>query len=182
VTNAIQQAGYFPDPIHNTAVAEFPVVSGTFGSFATAGQPLIGLSTGTPQGDAITVRYISDGTDGVTNCTGGSAVVAPYTNTFTVDAVNGLLCAVNGAAPVALVSGVRSMTILYGVRTDPASADNRVDSYLQANEMSTANWANVMSVQIQLTFANPLAGQPKQPPTILFTRVVGVMSKAGVQT
>jgi hypothetical protein len=45
--------------------------------------------------------------------------------------------------------------------------------------MTPANWLNVYSAKITLTFTNPLAGQPGQAgaPAIAFTRVVGVMSK-----
>ena len=93
-----------------------------------------------------------------------------------------LTCALNNAAAVPLVSGVQSLKILYGVKTDFTLDNGAVDSYLQASEMTAANWNNVISVTVTLTFLNPLAGQPNQPATIAVQRVVGVMNRAGVKT
>ncbi len=93
-----------------------------------------------------------------------------------------LTCALNNAAAVPLVSGIQSLKILYGVKTDFTADNGAVDSYLKASEMTAANWNNVISVKVTLTFLNPLAGQPNQPATIAFQRVVGVMNRAGVKT
>jgi type IV pilus assembly protein PilW len=49
-----------------------------------------------------------------------------------------------------LVEGVSDMQILYGVNTDNANEMGTADSYVNAN--AVANWDNVVSVKITLTF------------------------------
>jgi type IV pilus assembly protein PilW len=90
-------------------------------------------------------------------------------------------------APLALVTGVQGLTIYYGVKRNAAVVDYNVDTYLTANQMLLAgpngnDWLNISSVRIVLTFTNPLAGQPGQPGTIVFERVIEVMARAGVHT
>jgi len=63
-----------------------------------------------------------------------------------------------------------------------AALTNSVDAYLDATAMTAAYWGKVLSVKIRLTFANPMFGQPGQPQTIQFERVVDVMNKTGVST
>jgi len=52
--------------------------------------------------------------------------------------------------------------------------------------MNTADWMSITSVKVQLSFTNPLFGQPGQTAqaqrTINFVRIVNVMSRAGVTT
>jgi hypothetical protein len=88
----------------------------------------------------------------------------------------------NNAAAVPLITGVQNMQILYGVKTNFAVPNNTVDSYLRADQVTAGNnWSNIISVKVTLTFTNPLAqGQPGQPATIPFTRVVTVMARGGV--
>ena len=191
MTDVIQDAGYYPNPTVNTASLALPAG----GVFATAGQGLYGVSNASAQGDSITVRYLTSGSatdNGAVNCTGGtntSGAALVYTNEFSVDASGDLLCSVNGAAPVVLIpggtsgtqtQGLQSLQIYYGVNTDPTNIG--ADSYLKASEMSSADWLEVRSVQIILTFINPLASQPGQPATIEIVRTVSVMGTAGVDT
>jgi len=66
----------------------------------------------------------------------------------------------------------------------PGDAGNNVDEYLNAGQMTAANWQNVISVQISLTFLNPLysaAGQG-QAQFITVQRVVDVMNQTGPTT
>lgn len=49
--------------------------------------------------------------------------------------------------PVEIADGVVDMELVYGVDTD---FDGSIDAYQRANAISTANWANVLSVQINL--------------------------------
>jgi len=147
------------------------------------------------------VRYRTANGDGVILCDGSSNTAPPpgsqlYTNVFTVvppvGAVPGQLqCTLTiGAAanaPLTLVTGVQGLTIYYGVKRNPAVVDYNVDTYLTANQMLLAgpngnDWLNISSVRILLTFTNPLAGQPGQPGTIIFERVIEVMARAGVHT
>jgi type IV pilus assembly protein PilW len=186
IGDVIQEAGFFPDPTTNTSGAILPVIAGTF---PTAGQAITGTYlAGTP--DTITVRFATTKTEGAINCTGGTSTTANppvvYINRFSVDTVNNnLVCTLttNGvAAPaVPLVSGVQSLSILYGVTTNTALGNGAVDTYLRADQMTAANWTNVVTVKVTVTFLNPLAGQPNQPATIPFQRVVGVMNRTGVK-
>ena len=188
--DVIQAAGYFPDPTTNTVTGALPVVASAYplGPFATAGQPITGTTSVALAGDRIIVRFLTAPNDGMINCTGSSnttAANAMYTNAFRVATIGGvsyLTCALNNAAAVPLVAGVQSVKFLYGVKTDFTADNGAVDSYLKASEMTAANWNNVISVSVTLTFVNPLAGQPNQPATIAFQRVVSVMNRAGVKT
>jgi type IV pilus assembly protein PilW len=197
ITDVIQSTGYFPNPLINTAVSEFP----TTGSFTTAGQALVGSGSwgAAVPGDSISVRYASAGADNVVNCAGAtSAVPANFINTFSVDLFGNLNCQliVNGGAATTiqlvsgqvvngvLVSGVTDLQIYYGVQTNTSLSNNSVDTYLDATAVTAGNyWSNVISVKITLTFVNPLWGQPGQTAaTIPFTRVIDVMNKTGVTT
>jgi type IV pilus assembly protein PilW len=199
MTDVIQMAGYFPSPTLNTMDGSLPAT----GVFLVAGQSIFGTFSSTAPGDSISVRYMTAGSDGILNCSGlsnpnaiGGANIL-YVNTFTV--VNGqLVCTLTSSAAPApvqynLVSGVTNATtaaglggvvnlsILYGVKTNAAAAGNAVDTYLNASQMTAANWSNVISVLVELTFTNPLYtnGSTTQPPTIEIQRVVGVMNQLG---
>jgi type IV pilus assembly protein PilW len=175
--DVIQEAGYYPNPTLYTAAGALPVT----GSFATAGQAVFGTTA-----DTVSARFMTAPGDGMINCTGGTnttAATVTYTNTFSVDVNGNLNCALNNGAATTtqtLVSGVTNLSILYGVKTDFTANNGAVDSYLTAAQMTAANWMHVISVRITLTFKNPLAGQPNQPATIPFQRVVAVMSQTGV--
>ncbi len=189
MSDVIQSAGYFYNPTVNTAASTMPVT----GSFTFAGQSIVGAGawTAAAPGDSITVRYMTGGTnapyyDKTINCMGNTSTTPTlYTNAFSVQTISGvsyLVCSLNGAAVVPLVSGVTKLQIYYGVQTNPAALTNSVDTYLDATAMTTAYWGKVLAVKIQLTFTNPLANQAGQPATIVFTRVVDVMNKTGVST
>jgi type IV pilus assembly protein PilW len=183
--DVIQSAGYFPDPVHNTLTTALIAVP----PFAV-GQSISGTYSAAAPGDQIQVRYRTDGGDNILNCSGGSNLSAPgttlpYVNSFQV--LNGqLVCTMNGT-PYTLVGGVAgsglditNMRILYGVATQPG---NNVDTYMNATQVNGAGlWGSVISVQVTLTFTNPLnplgtvAGQPA---TFQIQRVIGVMSQTG---
>jgi type IV pilus assembly protein PilW len=142
------------------------------------------------------VRYATTTGDGILNCSGasnvtGNVVPTAYVNVFSV--VNGqLICAMNGTvyplvgtvgSPPNSVS-VTKLSILYGVNSTGSS--NNVDSYMTAAQVTTAAvWNNVISIQVSLTFTNPIysttnQGQGNQQPTITFQRDIGVMNKIGI--
>ena len=184
IGDVIQEAGYFPDPTTNTSTGVLPVVAVTF---PTAGQAITGTYAAAAPGDSITVRFATTKNDGVINCIGGTntTVITPpvvYVNAFSIDAANNLVCRLNGAPPVTLVAGIQNVRILYGVTTNAAANNGAVDTYLRADQMTAANWTNVVCVKMTLLFVNPLAGPPGQPATIPFERVVDVMNRAGVKT
>jgi type IV pilus assembly protein PilW len=189
ISDVIQAAGYFPDPTTNTATSSL-----TAGGGMLAGQALLGAANGAT-GDKITVRYATTNGDGILNCTGSSNVtgnVAPqlYTNIFSV--ANGqLVCNMNGqdnplvgattGTPNAII--INKLTVLYGVSS--TGVGSNVDSYVSA--AGVTNWNKVISVQVTLIFQNPLysltvLGVGKQPPTLQFSRVVGVMNQTGIQS
>jgi type IV pilus assembly protein PilW len=195
MADVIQSAGYFPNPLINTAASSFPVSA----PFTTSGQTLFGSGnfTDAPPGNTITVRYLTNGTtsaapDNVIDCTGNtSTVAATLVNTFSIDANGNLQClvTVNGvaaAAPVPLISGLSRMQIYYGVQTNTAVGTNSVDAYLDAATVAAGPfWGNVKSVRITLTFLNPLFGQAGQTTVgqfITFTRTIDVMNRTGVTT
>lgn len=191
ITDVVQSTGYFTNPLANTAASSFP--AGAYGSsnFTFAGQALVGqTNAGVP--DIITSRYQTGGTvagDNAINCTGNSSTTpASFVNQITVGANNYLTCTlwVNNGPPttVALVPGITNMQILYGVQTGNGAATNSADTYLNATAVTAGNyWSQVKSVQVTLTFLNPMFGQPGQPNQIVnFTRTIAVMYKTGVTT
>jgi len=185
ITNVIQRAGYFPDPYGptgNTPTSVFPVT----GQFATAGQSVVGAA-----GDSISVRYVTTGNDNLISCSGSTNPGAQtvWTNQFSVIG-NQLVCTLstNGGAgvPYPLVSNVTQLDILYGVKRNAAASGNSVDSYVKAADMTAADWTNLISVQVTLTFLYtpgqdaPGAFGQGQTQKITFTRVIDVMNVGGV--
>lgn len=193
MAEVVESGGYFPNPVLYTQVGSFPALS----PFTNAGQSIFGVSAASAQGDTISVRYVTQLADNIINCTGGtnsSGSNILWVNTFGIDANNNLNCTLsnNGVAAAAtpLVSGVTNMSILYGVKTNFAVTNTSADSYLTAAQMTSVDWSNVISVQISLTFTNPLYGggpgsltyNTGQPATITFSRVICVMAKGGVNS
>jgi type IV pilus assembly protein PilW len=188
ISDVIQAAGYFPNPTLNTASSAIPAV----GTLA-AGQPLAGTYNGTAPGDSITVQYATNSGDGILNCSGNSNTsggVVAYSNVFSV--VNGQLqCALTstpgGTVTYPLVGTatgvgdgiiVYNLSILYGI-----GAGNNVTEYVNATGVT--NWSNVVSMQVSLTFQNPLwsatnIGQGTQPQYLTVQRVVDVMNQTGI--
>jgi type IV pilus assembly protein PilW len=188
MTDVIQTAGYFPDPTTNTPTTALPA-SGAWG----ATQPVSGILGTTSTGDTISVRYATNSGDGILSCNGTSntsGAVYTYINTFYVvvnaNGSSDLVCRrddiTTGNNVFPLVSGVTALKVLYGVNS--ANTGNNVDTYMTATEVNTALlWNNVISVQVTLTFTNPLysAANPQgQLPTLNFQRNIGVMSVIGI--
>jgi type IV pilus assembly protein PilW len=196
ISNAIQSAGYYPNPLVNNTSTFFiaqtsPATTATGAVALAAGQSMVGSvnNMNLALGDQITLRYTSAGADNVLNCAGAtSATQTTWAQTFVIDANQNLACSMyDGATAVVLplVNGVTKLQILYGVQTNTSSLYNSADTYLPAGSMTAAYWNAVRSVKITLTFKNPLAGQPGQAligPTIPFTRIVTVMNATGVDT
>jgi type IV pilus assembly protein PilW len=181
MTDVIQSAGYFPNPVAFNA-ASLPAA----GAFAV-GQSINGTHTGVAApGDALAVRYLTQSGDGVLNCHGtsnSSGGTLLYTNTFSVNASQQLVCDPgDGSGALPLVSGVQNLQLVYGVKRNFALAGNDVDTYLTADQLTAADWQNVTSVRVTLTFVNPLFGAPgqpvNQPATMSFQRVVDPMARA----
>jgi type IV pilus assembly protein PilW len=193
MADVIQSAGYYPNAATgNTQALAFPVAAAAAPAAAFAsGQPISGTYTAADPGDKISVRYMTANNDGILNCSGQSNISGankPYVNTFQVS--NGqLVCTDQAGTQYNLVSGVTNSTsplgvihlrVLYGVKTNLATAGNNVDTYLNASQMTASNWNNVISVFVALDFTNPLyvAGQG-QLATIKIQRVINVMNQVG---
>jgi type IV pilus assembly protein PilW len=183
LTDVVQAGGYFPDPTAWTPASSLPAAA-PYGQ----GQPFYGTHNAAAPGDTIGVRYRTALNDGVINCTGGTNTAFNpshvYTNSFSIAPGGQLQCSLDGAAPVPLVNGVTNLTIYFGVKRNFAVTDYNVDTYLTADQMIAADWSNISSVRVSLTFTNPLYKGPGggQPPTVTFDRVVEVMARAGAFT
>jgi type IV pilus assembly protein PilW len=179
ISDVLQSAGYFPDPTTNTLAMTLTQAL----PFAV-GQSVYGVSSGTPAGDQLYVRYMTTGGDGILNCSGQSNPIGGpntlYVNIFQVS--NGqLVCTMNGTQ-YNLVSGVINMTIQYGVKANAVAPGNNVDTYMTAAQVSAAGlWDNVIAALVQVTFTNPMyvPGQTGQPPTVSIQRVISVMNQTG---
>ena len=185
LTDVIQAGGYFPDATVWQPLTSLPLA----GPYA-AGQAFTGTHAGGVP-DSIGVRYRTAINDGVIVCTGATNTAQGpthlYTNQFTVVPPAGnvpgqLLCQLDGNAPLAIVNGVQALLVYYGVKRDFTTNDYNVDTYVTADQMSANDWSNLSSVRVILTFTNPMAAQPGQPPTIVFERVIEVMARAGLHT
>jgi type IV pilus assembly protein PilW len=184
LTSVIQTAGYFPNPTSNSQVTALPAAA----PFA-AGQAIWApASSGTAPYDSIQVRYMTQAGDGITLCDGSVAATSTYTSNLYLAADttgNGgydLYCQLNNGTPVPLVDGLTNMQIYYGVAT---GSDNSVTEYLASKDVTAGSyWPDVTSVEVELTFTNPLATQAGQavtgqPATVTFKRVISVMGRVG---
>ena len=179
ISDVLQSAGYFPDPTTNTLAMTL-----TQSLPFAVGQSVYGVSSGTPAGDQLYVRYMTAGGDGILNCSGQSNPIGGpntlYVNMFQV--LNGqLVCTMNGTQ-YNLVSGVTNMTIQYGVKANAVAPGNNVDTYMTAAQVNAAGlWDNVIAALVQVTFTNPMyvPGQTGQPPTVSIQRVISVMNQTG---
>lgn len=173
LSSIVEMGGYFPNPTVSTAAQALPVS----GHFATAGQSVYGAAG--PVGDQIWVRYVAGTTDGTMDCTGATNTGTASqidVNNFYINTSNQLVCQGVSGAAVPLVNGITGMTILYGVDTN---ADGSADQYLSYGAMTAANWNNVVSVQVTLTFANPLTGSIKTTATsgvLTLTRTIDLLN------
>ncbi len=189
-----QSAGYFDTNTYQNAQVLWnaAVAVAASGTTLAPGQALSGTHTSTTAPDKLVVRYYTNGSasasyDNLVSCTGvggtGGAATT-YVNVFTVDTTsNQLYCSPDGIAAnrVPLVAGVTNMQVYYGVSTQPNT--NNVDTYLTADLMSAANWLNVTSMRITLTFNNPLysaATAAQTPQFVNFTRVIALQNRTGV--
>src|ERR1017187_141260 len=184
--DVIQATGYFPNPTLNTAASVLLAAGSPSGALAQ-GQAMIGTYSAVAPADTITARYATANRAGIRNCPGASNTsggTATYSNAFSVvvnaAGVSQLVCTMNGTQ-YPLVSGVTQLAVMYGVNT--IGSGSNVDTYMNAVQVTAGgNWNNVMSVQITLTFTNPLYTAPGlgQLPTLSFQRNVAVMGATGI--
>jgi type IV pilus assembly protein PilW len=201
ITDVVQSAGYWPDPKGVDVSLAFPVFAPNFAAVSSANLPqtIFGTGSGTAAapGDILTVRYQASGSgpgsDGVINCLGGtnqSVNPVTFVNEFSivVDAtgISSLQCkltVIDSAGnqtitTTPLVSNVQNLQVYYGIKADGTNTNTSVDTYEDANQV--ADWTQIMTVKLSLTFLNPISAQPGQPPTIKFMRVVDIMNRTGI--
>ncbi|MBS0366589.1 MAG: prepilin-type N-terminal cleavage/methylation domain-containing protein [Proteobacteria bacterium] len=207
LSNVAETAGYFPNPLVNTAVGAIKTGAGS--AFPTAGTPaIIGTSGFNAQGDSFTVRYGVGAVDNVFNCQGTqntTGALDTWENTFYVDPNGNLVCVLWMASnpnaltpPVTLVSGLvkggaptQSFTVVYGVQMNNTGNGTCTDTYMTAAQVRAANggagaWGNVCSVAVTLTFYDltncpgwPAVPCPAGTKTLPITRTIALMQTAG---
>jgi type IV pilus assembly protein PilW len=177
LTTVLQQAGYYPNPQGVDATVAFPVTA----TFTVAGQSIAATTTST--GDVIDFRYIGSvagaaTSDFVVGCDGigNTSTVAELSirNRIYISSTGELVCSINGQAPLSLVGGIRSWTLLFGVDT---TGDQTVDRYFRFADIPTDSLTRIMVVRPTFLFANPFAGQPGQSDSLTVTRVISIMNR-----
>jgi len=202
LNSAFDEAGYFPTganpgatpKVPPTAVnragilASTPTVAPAYGLAMLATQYIFGspATTSPLAPETISTAYVSAPGDGLSNCQGGTNsgttnlsvrnifYVDASTNTFgcvviTTDTSNTVV----NSTYQPLISGVQSMSVLYGVDTD---GDKNIDTYLAVGNMTNAYWSAVKNVQVKLTFINPNAKVDTANPTITWTQTINLMN------
>jgi len=193
LNDVVQNAGYYNTNLYQSALTAWPasVADAASGTTLAPGQAVSGTHTSSTVPDTLVARYATTGLDNVINCSGSTSTLATnYVNTFFVTSSNvggntvyTLNCTPdgNGNHAVPLVVGVQNLQVWYGISTQPGT--NNVDTYKTADLMSAANWANVTSVRVTLTFVNPMyspATPTQQPQYVYFTRVIALQGRTGV--
>lgn len=192
VTEAVESAGYYPDPTSNVPNSNvlMPETTSTpqGASIPFAGaQPIVGIYQAASPNDSIASRFVAGPAASVDLCTGSNTTsgVEYQTYLYVTNGSDGkpyLYCelATAGAwasSPVQLVAGIQNMQIMYGVSANGAQ---NVQGYMFASDVTTKGyWPDVSSVKVTLTVTNPIASDPGQPATVQFTRVISVMGRMG---
>ena len=165
LSDTLQHAGYFPQPLTNSLNAAFPATSTLEwpdgASMAQSiGQVVTGRGNTNGNGglagaasDSISVRYQTAPGDGVLNCQGGSNTTgnnATYQNTYFVNDQFQLLCSVNNNTPMVLAEGVGALQLRYGVGI---ATPGTVDTYMSAEALTRdATWNRVSTIMVTLFF------------------------------
>ncbi|QAU25466.1 hypothetical protein EO087_09900 [Dyella sp. M7H15-1] len=171
LANAVQTAGYYPLSANYGTNPPTPLytqqnVFNASSPFTVAGQAVYGThSSTTPTNDTLQVRFMADTAANAGNtldCMGQvDTAQTVVTETFAITNSN-LTCQLSTqTSPATIISGVEGLEVFYGVATNH---DNSVTEYLTADQVTShAMWAYVQSVNLQLTFVNPLYGQSGVP-------------------
>ena len=209
LSEVVQSAGYYPDPVITSVATALPAQSTTAPNgdalIFAQDQSVYGLhKTTTVNGtvyslDSIAVRYMTANNDGIPLCDGTSNKTgsnAVYTNYFYIltqpspnpnaAPISYLYCALETnntwpAAGVQLVSNVQYMQVWYGLHTQAGTTgDYYVDTYVPAADMTNTDWSEVTSVRIEVTFANPLQLSGEAGQnSVTFTKVIDLMGRVG---
>ncbi|NJD05254.1 MAG: hypothetical protein FIA97_02010 [Methylococcaceae bacterium] len=144
MTRFIRLAGY--KPYGASAMPDDTTVFPATVSFAVAGQVVYGTDGGTAGSDSVSVRFRADSQMG--DCSEGGTGDLTRTVSFSVG-TGSLQCTGEGGMQ-AILDGVDSLQILYGIDTD-APGDGYANQYRTAAEVNAAlQWPLVVSVRVGL--------------------------------
>lgn len=183
IANTVQTAGYYPvyenygtsPPSPLLTTSDVFTASGSFGSQQT----IFGTTASSNGSDTLEIRFMADGN--TLDCLGQNDTAnTVVTNIYSVDNKGDLQCAValgNAAAgtPQTLVTGVSNFTVLYNVNNGTTAAPT-YEYETAANVTTNSLWGEIQSLDIELTFTNPLANvQPTSPATLpVISRIVAL--------
>lgn len=167
LTTAVNEAGFYPNPMGGSTITNTTLTENWSGAMPASVGIFGTVDGGTPTTtQSLQTAFATTSTDGLISCIGttyAGAGTVTVRNVFYVDpATNSLMCKVfvnsaktdamaNGGTPVALISGVQSMSVLYGV----ASSGSQVSAYRAPANVAVADWPSVKAVRITLRFVNP---------------------------
>lgn len=184
LNNSVQTAGYFIDPVNDSALNALPASGNNpDGSSFAAGQSITGTAGATPTtSDTVNTRYQSASDDDAMNCLGGtntSGAPVVWINSFFVDASHQLNCTaktIGTATPPTsrtevLVSNVAKMKVLYGVGVN---GDGQTSRYLDATQVTA--WQDVVSVKVTITQEDLVNGNPASPNLAPLVHVINLMN------
>ncbi|MCD2511424.1 PilW family protein [Comamonas endophytica] len=144
LTDQVQTAGYYPEPMSNNSTLAFPAAA----NFAV-GSFLFGSGNATAANDSLTIRYQARAADNLSSCTGSkhnAAAAATYSSRFEVNSSQQLICTDSDNRQSVISEDVAGFKVLYLADTDGDAAPDR---YLYASSVTTAGlWASIHAVQI----------------------------------
>ena len=184
LTTSLNEAGFHPDPkaLPSAEIAASPANSP--GSAMVAGLGIKGDAVTGTFSESLSTAYAAPAGSDLMSCLGTSNVAGTATktvrNTFYVDsATNTLYCKlmVNGAYSDAmangntaqpLITGIKSMTLSYGIAPTGTVQVNGYKSLANVTD-----WTTVQSVRITLNFVNPF---DSTQPLIARTHTINLMN------
>ncbi len=144
LTDQVQTAGYFPDPMANNSTAAFPQVTNF-----SAGNFIFGVGSANAANDSVTVRYQANAADNLSSCTGSRhkpQATTTYSSKFEVDASKRLICTDADNNQTVLSENVAGFKILYLADTN---GDGIPDRYFYGDAVTSAGlWGSVYSLQV----------------------------------
>ena len=172
LTASLSQAGYYTNPLTNTALTAMPATTAAVGTGApvalAAGQAVVGIGRGAGVGnasDVIAAQYLTGNGDGITNCMGGTNQSGANLRVLDQWYVNNntLTCQdlVNNTYNAPVVDNISAIAITYGTDTSNQGA---VDAYLSADAVTAAMlWSRVHTVRVSIAFLDPTRSTPNNP-------------------
>jgi type IV pilus assembly protein PilW len=183
IANTVQTAGYYPVYENYSATPPSPLLT-TSDVFTASGsftnqQTIYGTTASSNGSDTLEIRFMADGN--TLDCLGQSDTKNTLvTNIYSVDGNGDLQCAVAlgsaaASTPQTLVTGVSNFTVLYNVNNGTSAAPT-YEYETATNVTANSLWGEIQSVDIELTFTNPLSSvQPGSPKTLpVISRIIAL--------